>query len=96
MRSSPRGLAAGASGVLALVALGIWLASSSSSSFAPLDGPRLACGEVDVVYTWVNGSDPRHLRTLRRFGKDGRDREPSASRFRDYDTLRYSLRSVRS
>lgn len=56
-----------------------------------------ACTDVDVVYTWVNGSDPVHVKAKKRFprpedpqieetGESGRDRE--------YDTLRYSLRSL--
>ncbi len=53
------------------------------SAFLPL-----SCGEdggVDVVYTWVNGS--------RLAGKNLGEEE---GRFRDYDVLRFSLRSVRA
>jgi hypothetical protein len=32
------------------------------------EGPQI-CTEVDVVYTWVNGSDPAHKELLRQYGK---------------------------
>jgi hypothetical protein len=53
---------------------------------------RLSCATVDVVYTYVNGSDPVHLESLRQ--TDNQDEEPG--RFRDYDVLRFSLRSVQA
>ena len=78
--------------LVALVAVGVVVAvwagfrTSSAESF-----PSLQCGNVDVVYTWVNGSDPVHLKQLARF----KESSVQDGRFRDYDTLRYSLRSVR-
>ena len=46
------------------------------------------CTAVDVVYLWVNGSDPAHRRARARYGLgwDGG--------YRDYGVLRYSARSV--
>jgi len=46
------------------------------------------CSSVDVVYTWVNGSDPAHKKLLREYGKnwDGG--------YRDYGVIRYSVRSI--
>jgi hypothetical protein len=72
------------------------------------DWPRLECDKVDVVYTWVNGSDPVHVRNLKKYKRDrSKDEEnfffvhffscfslDSEGRYRDYETLRYSLRSV--
>lgn len=52
---------------------------------------------IDVVYTWVDGSDPEHRRQLAYW----RARYPALAqesagphRFRNHDELRYSLRSV--
>lgn len=47
------------------------------------------CTEVDVVYTWVNGSDPVHKETLKKYGGGGWD-----GGYRDYGVIRYSIRSV--
>ncbi|CAO3570609.1 unnamed protein product [Mortierella alpina] len=62
--------------------------------------------KIDIVYTWVNGSDP----ALRRLKKEYQERSTlftqagvgddkaiaavTAKRFRDMDELRYSIRSV--
>ena len=46
------------------------------------------CTEVDVVYLWVNGSDPAHRREMARYGYGW------AGGYRDYGVLRYSARSV--
>jgi hypothetical protein len=56
-------------------------------------------GDIDVVYTWVDGSDPRWLEAFdvwaRREGREtSDDRDLIAGRFRDNDELRYSLRSL--
>ena len=55
-------------------------------------------GEIDVVYTWVDGSDPRWLADFdewsRREGRDQGDRDLIAARYRDNDELRHSLRSL--
>ena len=50
-------------------------------------GPQI-CTAVDVVYTWVNGTDPEHKKLLKKFGKswDGG--------YREYGVLKYSIRTV--
>ncbi|KAH3756810.1 sugar phosphotransferase [Pelomyxa schiedti] len=52
---------------------------------------REACDVVDVVYTWVNGSDPAHEKLLASHKNVG-----SAWKimFRDYGILRFSMRSI--
>lgn len=55
--------------------------------------------DVDVVYTWVDGSDPvwrdRMLRTRARVeGTPFHPESAAANRFTDRDELRYSLRSL--
>ncbi|CAG8468709.1 9889_t:CDS:2, partial [Acaulospora colombiana] len=58
---------------------------------------RLRFNEIqfDIVYTWVNGSDERH-QELRKiyYNGDGHKAANSENRYRDYDELRYSVRSV--
>ena len=54
---------------------------------------------IDVLYTWVNGSDEVWLRAMRRYkkallGKQVYSSNAGQSRFHDNDELRYSLRSV--
>jgi hypothetical protein len=53
---------------------------------------------VDAVYTWVDDRDPRWRRQLERaLAREGRRLHPhaaNASRYRDNDELRYSLRSL--
>ncbi|ELP83753.1 hypothetical protein EIN_469670 [Entamoeba invadens IP1] len=44
---------------------------------------------IDVVWLWVNGSDPVFRQQYERSGK-----KSGEGRFRDYNTLQYSLRSV--
>ncbi|CAK9816071.1 N-acetylglucosamine-1-phosphotransferase subunits alpha/beta [Anthophora quadrimaculata] len=48
---------------------------------------------IDVVYTWVNGSDPAFLKDLQEHVPI-MDINTAASRFSDKDELRYSLRSL--
>lgn len=48
---------------------------------------------IDVVYTWVNGSDPVFLESLQRHVPIV-NLGAAASRFNDKDELRYSLRSL--
>lgn len=48
---------------------------------------------IDVVYTWVNGSDPEFIQNLRKFVPVS-DVNAAVSRFNDKDELRYSLRSL--
>ena len=53
----------------------------------PNTGPQI-CTDVDVVYTWVNGTDPVHKQQLRSYGKDW------DGGYREYGVLRYSIRTV--
>ncbi|XP_012280887.2 N-acetylglucosamine-1-phosphotransferase subunits alpha/beta-like, partial [Orussus abietinus] len=48
---------------------------------------------IDVVYTWVNGSDPAFLKNLQRYVSLN-DINAATPRFSDKDELRYSLRSI--
>eukprot|EP01113_Clastostelium_recurvatum_P038429 TRINITY_DN5759_c0_g1_i2.p1 TRINITY_DN5759_c0_g1~~TRINITY_DN5759_c0_g1_i2.p1 ORF type:complete len:377 (+),score=65.70 TRINITY_DN5759_c0_g1_i2:121-1131(+) len=52
------------------------------------------CDEVDLVYTWVNGSDPLHVN--KRIVRSGGAMQSAGSinRFRDMGGLKYSLRSA--
>lgn len=45
--------------------------------------------EIDLVYTWVNGSDIHFIETIRKF-----DRTFDNARFDDKGELKYSLRSI--
>lgn len=54
---------------------------------------------IDVVYTWVDGSDPQWLAAkreaiARRGGTPSTDDAKDAARFRSHDELKYSLRSL--
>ncbi|KAL7721419.1 hypothetical protein QTN25_001835 [Entamoeba marina] len=46
-------------------------------------------GRIDVVWTYVNGSDPKFIEKLEQFGK-----QIDPQRYRDYGSLFYSMRSV--
>ncbi|XP_066593721.1 N-acetylglucosamine-1-phosphotransferase subunits alpha/beta isoform X2 [Prorops nasuta] len=48
---------------------------------------------IDIVYTWVNGSDPAFIKSLQKY-VPVTDVNTAASRFNDKDELRYSLRSL--
>lgn len=55
--------------------------------------------QIDVVYTWVNGSDPEWFREMSYYrnhenGTENASKSATASRFRDNDELKYSLRSL--
>ncbi|XP_011194356.2 N-acetylglucosamine-1-phosphotransferase subunits alpha/beta [Zeugodacus cucurbitae] len=47
------------------------------------------CEPIDVVYTWVNGSDPLFIESARRYNPNY-----DPARFDDKNELRYSLRSL--
>ncbi|XP_039956130.1 N-acetylglucosamine-1-phosphotransferase subunits alpha/beta isoform X1 [Bactrocera neohumeralis] len=47
------------------------------------------CEPIDVVYTWVNGSDPMFIDSARRYNPNY-----DPARFDDKNELRYSLRSL--
>ena len=58
--------------------------------------PRCKLQDVDVVYTWVNGSDPAFIESLKKWsGVLGEKHSVATSnvRFRDWETLKYSIRS---
>lgn len=44
---------------------------------------------IDVVWLWVNGSEPAFIKALQENGRKG-----GLGRYRDYNTLQYSMRSV--
>lgn len=54
----------------------------------------LECNKISLLYTWVNGSDPEHIkaRTLR--AGNTAFSSPGNNRFRDLGGLMYSLRSA--
>ncbi|AZM61371.1 MULTISPECIES: stealth family protein [unclassified Streptomyces] len=69
-------------------------------TFAALTLPTLddVTFPVDVVYTWVDGDDPR-MRAARARHQEGGiaeilDKETNASRYTSHDELKYSLRSL--
>ena len=69
------------------------------SAFPVGNGLERFSGDVDVVYTWVDGSDERWRADFdewsRREGRDhAGDRDLVAGRYRDNDELRHSLRSL--
>ncbi|XP_037827535.1 N-acetylglucosamine-1-phosphotransferase subunits alpha/beta isoform X2 [Lucilia sericata] len=47
------------------------------------------CEPIDVVYTWVNGSDPAFISSIKKY-----DPNFDPARFDDKNELKYSLRSV--
>ncbi|KAH0334439.1 hypothetical protein KCU81_g9479, partial [Aureobasidium melanogenum] len=58
--------------------------------------------KIDFVYTWVNGSDPRFTATMRPYELNSSLNDEAGewiashgvNRYRDWDELRYSIRSV--
>uniref|UniRef100_A0A1I8PQB2 LNR domain-containing protein n=1 Tax=Stomoxys calcitrans TaxID=35570 RepID=A0A1I8PQB2_STOCA len=48
-----------------------------------------SCQSIDVVYTWVNGSDPAFVHSISQF-----DSNYDSTRFDDKNELKYSLRSL--
>jgi len=74
-----------------------------SATTAPHDAPRSPTvpppHPVDIVYTWVDDSDPAwrtDLAAARRRAGEPVSRFDDAARFRGYDELRYSLRTLAS
>jgi len=67
-----------------------WILSLLASD--KLDTPRV-CAEttdpIDAVYTWVNGSDPIFLKSLKQYRPEVHEKE-----YEDFDQLRFSLRSI--
>nr|WP_308346598.1 stealth family protein [Streptomyces sp. ISL-66] len=57
--------------------------------------PRDITFPVDVVYTWVDGTEPAWLRRRSQFsGSDYHAEAANAARYANHDELRYSLRSL--
>ncbi|MFC5212524.1 stealth family protein [Streptomyces coerulescens] len=69
-------------------------------SFAPLTLPTVndVTFPVDIVYTWVDGEEPRMRAKRARHQEHGiaeiLDKETGASRYTSHDELKYSLRSL--
>ena len=60
----------------------------------PISGktPKRLCeGPIDVVFTWVNGSDPEQQERLRKYHGDP---DRLSIMYRDYGTLRFAIRSI--
>lgn len=72
--------------------------SATSDCSSDSSQSRVCFDAIDVVYTWVNGSDPDWLRTKAAASSstDGKfaNGVDGGHRFRDNDELRYSLRSL--
>ena len=49
---------------------------------------------IDVVYTWVNGSDPEFIRKLSPYVSNNNQAHNLAYKYYEYDGMKYSLRSV--
>jgi hypothetical protein len=51
---------------------------------------------IDIVYTWVDGSDPKWLKEFEKYKQklDPHYTNNSSARYTDHEELRYSLRSV--
>lgn len=62
---------------------------------APYGRPRCMDAPIDVVYTWVNGSDPEHVKLRNGFDPKTKGFDNSKVRYNDWGTLKYSIRSVR-
>ena len=55
---------------------------------------------IDVVYTWVDGNDPNHKRKRGQYINGEKNKmnniylSNADTQFNDYDTLKYSIRSI--
>ncbi len=75
--------------------LGEWLRHGRLDDASCHDNPA---DTIDVVWTWLNGSDPewaQHNVRWSAFTEIGRDQRPPARHYRDHGELRHSLRSIR-
>lgn len=72
------------------------LTASNHSFDDDLEAPQEPKFPVDIVYTWVDGTDPGWLAQKARFSRPGLypERAKHAERFRNRDELLYSLRSI--
>jgi len=84
--------------LLGVIAM-IWIIGVTVFVITKLNGPQiprlpLKCPTINLVYTWVNGSDPEHIKA--RVARSGNDKwaSPGNNRFRDLGGLLYSLRSA--
>lgn len=59
-----------------------------------MSGQAVSTDGVDVVYTWVNGTDPAYMSERRKFMTPGEKSQSDPNRFRNNGELRYSIRSV--
>ncbi|KAF8198773.1 hypothetical protein K438DRAFT_1823675 [Mycena galopus ATCC 62051] len=59
------------------------------------DACKVDESKIDLIYTWVNGSDPLHHKARTKALEGIRIRRPKEARFREHDELRFSLRSIR-
>jgi len=86
---------------------GVGCARTNVDNVAGLSSEPFRCAPpIDIVYTWVNGSDPVQSHNMRHYlrmeqGIDEanessakRDESSDNSRYRDNEELRYSLRSI--
>lgn len=78
--------------IVFIIGFGIQLLSILYSQwlFGRLRVCNLSTEPIDAVYTWVNGSDPDFIQSL----NDYKRGSVQASRYRDFDQLLYSLRSI--
>ena len=67
--------------------------SIASNRALPREGRDLPdyCPNVDVVFTWVNGTDPKQFALLSKYVKNPKSLNIM---FRDYGMLRFGIRSV--
>ncbi|XP_037927150.1 N-acetylglucosamine-1-phosphotransferase subunits alpha/beta [Hermetia illucens] len=65
-----------------------WRKRPNIFSAEPVD-QAACCEPIDVVYTWVNGSDPEFIKSIQKFTPDY-----DQARFDDKNELKYSLRSL--
>lgn len=80
-----------------------WTPLFTSAEFSASSGPIRVCGEriphvaapIDVVYTWVDSSDPKWQADRGRFDTETANASASnAERFIDRQELKYSLRAL--
>ena len=77
--------------VIAIIFIEKSLFSNISKDFKETDE-----SSIDVVYTWVNGSDPKHFKNVKKYKNENYTQTDifNQNRFFDNDELKYSLRSL--
>ena len=77
--------------VIAIIFIEKSLFSNISKDFKETDE-----SSIDVVYTWVNGSDPKHFKNVNKYKNENYTQTDifNENRFFDNDELKYSLRSL--